>query len=87
MRLLETSPGLQQLKLAGCQLGAEGGRAIITAIGADRDHFRLEDVDLSFNCLGGGTGKALERALRRNETLTRLSLRWVPSLVQTTTAY
>lgn len=63
--------------MAGCQLGVDGGQAIIAAIGSDRDKFRLLDLDLANNSLGPGCGGLLAAALRRNETLTRLSLRWV----------
>ena len=48
---------------------------MISAIGAGREHFRLLDLDLAFNTLGTGSGEALATALRRNETLTRLSVR------------
>lgn len=72
---LETSPCLRRLSMAGCQLGVDGGQAIIAAIGSDREQFRLLDLDLANNSLGAGCGGLLGVALRRNETLTRLSLR------------
>ncbi|CAM9169851.1 unnamed protein product [Ascophyllum nodosum] len=72
---LETAPRLRRLGLAGCRLGADGGQLVISAIGAGREHFRLLDLDLAFNTLGTGSGEALATALRRNETLTRLSVR------------
>lgn len=72
---LETSPRLRCLSLAGCQLGGDGGQAIIKAIGSGRELFRLLDLDLSHNSLGAGSGEALAAAVGRNETLTRLSLR------------
>lgn len=49
---------------------------MIEAIGSDRDKFRLLDLDLANNSLGAGCGELLAVALRRNKTLTRLSLRW-----------
>eukprot|EP00903_Cladosiphon_okamuranus_P011608 g10918.t1 len=72
---LETSPRLRRLSVAGCQLGVDGGRAIIAAVGSDREKFRLVDLDLANNSLGPGSGELLAAALRRNKTLTRLSLR------------
>ncbi|CAN0164072.1 unnamed protein product, partial [Laminaria digitata] len=56
---LETSPCLRRLSLAGCQLGGDGGQAIISAIGSSRENFRLLDLDLSHNSLGAGSGEAL----------------------------
>lgn len=55
----------------------DGGQAIITAIGSGPDVFRLLDLDLAYNSLGAGCGDSLAVAIRRNETLTRLSLRCV----------
>ncbi|CAM9218551.1 unnamed protein product [Ectocarpus sp. 13 AM-2016] len=72
---LETSAHLRRLNLAGCQLGVDGGQAMIAAIGSGRDKFRLLDLDLANNSLGAGCGDLLAVALRRNKTLTRLSLR------------
>lgn len=72
---LGASPRLRRLGLAGCQLGADGGKAIITAIGSGREKFRLVDLDLANNSFGAGSGEALATALTRNETLTRLSVR------------
>lgn len=72
---LETAPRLRRLGLAGCRLGADGGQAMIATIGAGKKRFRLLDLDLAHNSLGDGCGEALTIALRRNETLTRLSLR------------
>lgn len=72
---LETSPRLRRLSMAGCQLGVDGGQAIIAAIGSDREKFRLLDLDLANNSLGPGSGDLLAVALRRNKTLTRLNLR------------
>ena len=74
---LESSPCLRRLSLAGCQLGGDGGQAMISAIGSSREKFRLLDLDLSYNSLGAGAGEALAAAVRRNQTLTRLSLRCV----------
>lgn len=74
---LETSAHLRRLNLAGCQLGVDGGKAMIAAIGFGRDKFRLLDLDLANNSLGAGCGHSLAVALRRNKTLTRLSLRCV----------
>lgn len=74
---LETSPRLRRLSMAGCQLGVDGGQAIIAAIGSDREQFRLLDLDLANNSLGPGSGDLLAVALPRNKTLTRLSLRCV----------
>lgn len=48
---------------------------MIAAIGSGPEKFRLLDLDLASNSLGPGSGKALAEALRRNKTLTRLSLR------------
>lgn len=72
---LETSPCLRRLNMAGCQLGVDGGQAMIAAIGSDREKFRLLDLDLANNSLGAGCGESLAVALRQNKTLTRLSLR------------
>ncbi|CAN0134436.1 unnamed protein product [Scytosiphon promiscuus] len=72
---LETAPQLRRLNVAGCQLGVDGGQAMITAIASGRDTFRLLDLDLAYNSLGAGCGDLLAVSLRRNETLTRLSLR------------
>ncbi|CBN79012.1 Hypothetical leucine rich repeat and MORN motif protein [Ectocarpus siliculosus] len=72
---LETSAHLRRLNLAGCQLGVDGGQAMIAAIGSGRDKFRLVDLDLASNSLGAGCGDPLAVALRRNKTLTRLSVR------------
>ncbi|CAM9981204.1 unnamed protein product, partial [Hapterophycus canaliculatus] len=72
---LETSPSLRRLNVAGCQLGVDGGQLMINAIGSGRDNFRLFDLDLGYNALGAGCGDPLAGAIRRNETLTRLSLR------------
>ncbi|CAN0524793.1 unnamed protein product, partial [Ectocarpus sp. 12 AP-2014] len=72
---LETSAHLRRLNLAGCQLGVDGGQAMIVAIGSGRGKFRLLDLDLANNSLGAGCGDSLAVALRRNKTLTRLSLR------------
>lgn len=73
---LKTSPCLRRLSLGGCQLGGDGGQAVIDAIGSDRSMFRLLDLDLSNNSLGAGLGEAIATSLSRNETLTRLSLRY-----------
>lgn len=50
---------------------------MIAAIGSGRDKFRLLDLDLANNSLGAGCGDSLAVALRRNKTLTWLSLRCV----------
>lgn len=54
---------------------------MISAMGSGREKFRLLDLDLSHNSLGAGSGEALAAAVRRNETLTRLSLRCARDLV------
>ncbi|CAN0451872.1 unnamed protein product, partial [Ectocarpus fasciculatus] len=61
---LETSARLRRLNLAGCQLGVDGGQAMIGAIGSGRDKFRLLDLDLGNNSLGSGCGDSLAAALR-----------------------
>lgn len=74
---VKQAPRIRRLSVAGCQLGLEGGRVMFSALGEGREVFRLEDLDLSFNSIGAGVGEILEQALRLNQTLTRLNLRYV----------